>query len=90
MTESIPDEAWPKRGNNRQHVQAPRRALTAFLSSTPTPVPDMSVAVQTPPNGLLNGEANGVNGDAEAPHVARFASGLILPPPEIKCTCFQS
>ncbi|KAL1728645.1 Pre-mRNA splicing factor PRP21 like protein-domain-containing protein [Schizophyllum commune] len=44
----------------------------------------MSVAVQTPPNGLLNGEANGVNGDAEAPHVARFASGLILPPPEIK------
>ncbi|KAI4524143.1 hypothetical protein K525DRAFT_253972 [Schizophyllum commune Loenen D] len=44
----------------------------------------MSVAVQTPPNGLLNGEVNGVNGDAEAPHVARFASGLILPPPEIK------
>ncbi|KAL1741894.1 Pre-mRNA splicing factor PRP21 like protein-domain-containing protein [Schizophyllum fasciatum] len=44
----------------------------------------MSVAVQSPPNGLLNGEASAANGDAEAPHVARFASGLILPPPEIK------
>ncbi|TRM61735.1 Pre-mRNA splicing factor PRP21 like protein-domain-containing protein [Schizophyllum amplum] len=44
----------------------------------------MSVAVQSAPNGLMDVDVNGINAGPEEAHVARFASGLILPPPEIK------
>ena len=62
----------------------------------------MSVATQSmPPPHQLNGGgengvagkdteggANGANG-AAAHKEPKFASGLILPPPDIKCECIQ-
>jgi hypothetical protein len=37
-------------------------------------------------NGFANGHANGDVDMASADDIPRFSTGLILPPPEIKCT----
>jgi hypothetical protein len=44
----------------------------------------MEVDIATIP--LLNGHLNGTITADGAKDMARFSSGLILPPPEIKCT----
>jgi hypothetical protein len=56
----------------------------------------MAVAIQAMPafNGLINGHTNG-DVDMAVPIPApegalRFATGFILPPPEIKCMHFYS
>ena len=49
----------------------------------------MSAAAVAHPDAHMNGHdaANGNGYHPDAPKEPKFASGLILPPPEIKCAC---
>ena len=80
-----------RRGNGKKvpshagpHFQPPTQTLSVVSSSPSlTTTTTMAVEIQTMPT--LNGHAFNGDTDMNKEPSLRFASGLILPPPEIKC-----
>ena len=82
-TEHIDEEAEAEA--NRRAMPAPYFDLRQHLVLTDDHDDDREMAVETQTMPALNGHAFSGDANTIKESSLRFASGLILPPPEIKC-----